>query len=186
MDHVVQPALAVLAIALSVFSLITYLWLGTTVLLMGNRRSAITWVGGLGLLLAALFFLCHGAMVGAGFPIGPSPTDFWWHLSWVPGFAAPIFWAAIGLHYVGLAQAWSRFRLPLLAAVAVPGAVAALLALLNWRVIGTYGDWPRCWRSSTGGSSAPTATSSACSAPRCACARQRCRWPAPPHPRCPR
>jgi histidine kinase/DNA gyrase B/HSP90-like ATPase len=143
MDHVVQPALAVLAIALSVFSLITYLWLGTTVLLMGNRRSAITWVGGLGLLLAALFFLCHGAMVGAGFPIGPSPTDFWWHLSWVPGFAAPIFWAAIGLHYVGLAQAWRSFRLPLLAAVAVPGAVAALLALLNWRVIGTYGDFIR-------------------------------------------
>src|SRR5262249_24927578 len=122
----------------------TYLWLGTTVLLLGNRRSAITWVGGVGLLLAALFFLCHGAMVGAGVvPMGPSPTDFWWHLSWVPGLAAPIFWAAIGLHYVGLAGAWRSFRLPLLAAVAVPGGVAALLAVLNWQVIGTYGDFIR-------------------------------------------
>ena len=45
-----------------------YLWLGLTVLLMGNRQSRVTWVGGIGLLLAALFFLCHGALVGAGVP----------------------------------------------------------------------------------------------------------------------
>ena len=69
-DLSLQTALAQLAIALSVFSLITYLWLGLTVLLIGNRSSMVTWTGGLGLLMAALFFLCHGALVGAGVPSG--------------------------------------------------------------------------------------------------------------------
>ncbi len=41
-DLMLQPALALVAIALSVFSLITYLWLGVTTLLMSERRSAVT------------------------------------------------------------------------------------------------------------------------------------------------
>lgn len=143
MDRALQPALAEIAIALSVFSLITYLWLGLTVLLIGNRRSRVTWVSGFGLLMAALFFLCHGALVGVRVPRGASSVDFWWHLSWLPGFVAPICWAAIGLHYVGLAGGWRRWRLALLVAVATPGAIAALLALMNWPVIGHYGDFMR-------------------------------------------
>jgi signal transduction histidine kinase len=143
MELGLQPVVALLAIAASVFSLITYLWLGLTVLLMGNRASKVTWVGGVGLLMAALFFLCHGALVGAGVPSGASPTDFWWHLSWVPGFAAPIFWAAIGLHYAGLGGALRRWRLPLLVGVAALGGLAAMLALLSWPAIGHYGDFIR-------------------------------------------
>ena len=143
MELGLQPVVALLAIAASVFSLITYLWLGLTVLLMGNRTSKVTWVGGVGLLMAALFFLCHGALVGAGVPSGASPTDFWWHLSWVPGFAAPIFWAAIGLHYAGLGGAVRRWRLPLLVGVAALGGLAAMLALLSWPAIGHYGDFIR-------------------------------------------
>ncbi|MGH2485555.1 MAG: sensor histidine kinase, partial [Ktedonobacterales bacterium] len=141
MDRALQPTLAEIAIALSVFSLITYLWLGLTVLLIGNRRSRVTWVSGFGLLMAALFFLCHGALVGARVPQGASSVDFWWHLSWTPGFIAPICWAAIGLHYGGLAGGWRRRRLALLLAVATPGALAALLALVNLPVIGHYGDF---------------------------------------------
>lgn len=143
MELGLQPVVALLAIAASVFSLITYLWLGLTVLLMGNRTSKVTWVGGVGLLMASLFFLCHGALVGAGVPSGASPTDFWWHLSWVPGFAAPIFWAAIGLHYAGLGGALRRWRLPLLIGVAALGGLAAMLALLSWPAIGHYGDFIR-------------------------------------------
>lgn len=143
MDLVVQPALAQLAIAFSVFSLITFLWLGLTVLLIGNRRSAVTWMGCAGLLLGALFFLCHGALVGAGVPVGASATDFWWHLAFVPGFAAPFFWAAIGLHYAGLTGRWSRLSMPALLVVGTLGAIAALLALINWPVIDHYGDFIR-------------------------------------------
>lgn len=141
MSNLLQPLLAGSAIALSVFSLMIYLWLGLTVLLMGDRRSKVTWVGGVGLLLAALFFLCHGAIVGAGVPSGPSATDFWWHLAWVPGFAAPLFWAAIGLHYAGLTGYLRRLRLPALVVVAGLGGISAVLALLNWSAIRTYGDF---------------------------------------------
>ncbi len=141
MSYALQTALAGAAIALSVFSLMIYLWLGLTVLLIGDRRSTVTWVGGAGLLMAALFFLCHGAMVGAGVPSGASATDFWWHLSWVPGFTAPLFWAAVGLHYAGLTGFLRRLRLPALLAVAAFGGVSALLTLLNWRAIQHYGDF---------------------------------------------
>ena len=143
MDSALQPALALIAIGLSVFSLITYLWLGLMVLLLGTGRSRVTWVSGAGLLSGALFFLTHGALVGAGVPAGPARADLWWHLAWLPGFAAPIFWAAIGLHYAGLAGRWRRWRPVALLAVATPGVAAALLTLVNWPVIGEYGDFIR-------------------------------------------
>ena len=144
MDGILQPAVAQLAIGLSVFSLVTYLWLGLTVLLIGNRRSTVTWIGGLGLLMAALFFLCHGALVGAGVPTRTSPTDFWWHLSWVPGFAAPFFWAATGMHYANLTRGTiSRLRQSALVVVAGLGIAATILALLSLPAIGHYGDFIR-------------------------------------------
>jgi hypothetical protein len=138
-----QGILATAAIALSAFSLITYLWLGLTVLLLGNRRARVTLVGGGGLLIAALFFLCHGALVGAGTEASSGPVDVWWHVSWLPAFAAPFFWAATGLHYVRLAGAWGRLRTLALAGAAVLGALAAVLAALNWPAIASYGDFIR-------------------------------------------
>ncbi|HEX9057853.1 MAG TPA: ATP-binding protein [Ktedonobacterales bacterium] len=138
-----QTALAIAAIALSAFSLITYLWLGLTVLLLGNRAASVTWIGGLGLLVAALFFLCHGALVGAGVVTGAGPVDVWWHLAWLPAFLAPIFWAAIGLHYVGMAGAWGLLRRLAFAGVAALGGIAALLAIMSWNSIATYGDFIR-------------------------------------------
>ncbi|MGZ3679007.1 MAG: ATP-binding protein [Ktedonobacterales bacterium] len=144
MDGILQPMVAQLAIGLSVFSLITYLWLGLTVLLIGNRHSAVTWVGGIGLLMAALFFLCHGALVGAGIVTGPSPTDFWWHLAWVPGFAAPFFWAATGMHYANLTGGtMSRLRRSALVVAATLGIATAVLAVLSLPAIGHYGDFIR-------------------------------------------
>ena len=140
---VLQQILATAAIALSAFSLITYLWLGLTVLLLGNRRARVTLVGGGGLLIAALFFLCHGALVGAGTEASSGPVDLWWHLSWLPAFAAPFFWAAIGLHYVRLAGAWGRLRTLALAGAAILGLLAAVLAAMNWRAIASYGDFIR-------------------------------------------
>ncbi|HKS69733.1 MAG TPA: ATP-binding protein [Ktedonobacterales bacterium] len=146
MEHLLQPALAQLAIALSVFSLITYLWLGLTVLLIGNRASRVTWIGGIGLLTAAVFFLCHGALVGAGVPVGPSASDVWWRLAWVPSFLAPILWAAIGLHYAGLEGSsvrTRRLRRPALIGAGALGVLAAVLALASWPAIGRYGDFIR-------------------------------------------
>jgi signal transduction histidine kinase len=143
MYTILQALLAPVAIAFSVFSLITYLWLGLTVLLIGDRRSLVTWVGGSGLLLGALFFLSHGALVGAGVPAGATASDVWWHISWVPAFGAPICWAAIGLHYAGLAGAWKRLRVIVIGGVAAVGALTALLALVCWPAIANYGDFIR-------------------------------------------
>lgn len=141
-EHLLQSALALAAIALSVFSLITYLWLGVTTLLMSERRSLVTWVGGLGLLFGALFFLCHGALVAAGVSqTAPAATDLWWRLSWAPAFAAPLLWAAIGLRYTSVAGSWGRLRTPALVVVAGLGACTALLALLSWPSIGHYSDF---------------------------------------------
>ncbi len=141
-DHLLQPALALVTIALSVFSLITYLWLGVTTLLMSERRSLVTWVGGLGLLFGALFFLCHGALVAAGAAqTGPAAADLWWRLSWAPAFVAPLLWAAIGLRYTALAGSWGRLRTPALVAVAGLGAFTALLTLLSWPSIAHYSDF---------------------------------------------
>lgn len=141
-EHLLQPALALAAIALSVFSLITYLWLGVTTLLMSERRSLVTWVGGLGLILGALFFLCHGALVAAGTSqSAPATTDLWWRLSWTPAFVAPLLWAAIGLRYTALSGSWRRLRTPALVAVAGLGAVTILLALLSWSSIAHYSDF---------------------------------------------
>ncbi len=142
-EHLLQPALALAAIALSVFSLITYLWLGVTTLLMSERRSVVTWVGGLGLLFGALFFLCHGALVAASASptAPPAATDVWWRLSWAPAFAAPLLWAAIGLRYTALAGSWGRLRTPALVAVAGLGAFTVLLSLLSWSSIAHYSDF---------------------------------------------
>ncbi|HEX9038965.1 MAG TPA: hypothetical protein VF808_18430 [Ktedonobacterales bacterium] len=147
-EFALQPALAGLAIALSVFSLIIYLWLGLTILLAGDRRNMVTWASGVGLLLGALFFLSHGALVAArptasgASPAGSSlAVDFWWRLSWLPAFLAPFLWALIGLRYTQLSGAWGRLRVAALAAVAGLGALTALLALLSWPAIAHYTDF---------------------------------------------
>jgi signal transduction histidine kinase len=143
METLLQDGLAQIAIALSAFNLITFLWFGLMVLLLGDRRNLITWVGGIGLLLAALFFLCHGALVGAGLPEGASPSDVWWRVSWLPAFVAPLFWAATGLHYAGLAGVWKNLRPLVLAAVAGLGLLTVLLALVYWPALAHYGDFIR-------------------------------------------
>jgi hypothetical protein len=146
-EGLLQPALAELAIALSVFSLITYLWLGLTILLAGDRRNMVTWASGIGLLLGALFFLSHGALVAArptsATSAGGPVADFWWRLSWLPAFIAPYLWALIALRYTKLSGAWGRLRGLALAAVAALGALTALLALLSWPSIAHYTDFIR-------------------------------------------
>jgi signal transduction histidine kinase len=160
-----QVVLATFAIFLSAFSLITYLWLGLTVLLLGNRHARVTWEGGLGLLIAALFFLCHGALVGAGVAPANTPADYWWRLSWLPAFAAPLFWAAIGLHYIAKAGPWGRLRRLALFGVGALGALAAVLTAVNWRAISSYGDFLKLIMVALGVRGAPTARDTALASP---------------------
>ena len=165
MSAFLQVAVAQAAIAISVFNLMIYLWLGLTVLLNGNRQSRVTWVGGIGLLAAALFFLCHGALVGAG----------------VPGWACSSGRLVASIVGAGVCRAVSvgGDRAALRRSdrrVAAYAGASALQSSLRW------GCSPRCSRFPPGRPSPATATSSACSTPRCACITPRRRLP-PAHPR---
>ena len=144
METLLQVGLAQITIALSVFNLITFLWLGLMVLLLGDRRNLITWVGGIGLLLAALFFLCHGALVGAGVPVGDSPVGCLVACL----LAARIRRAALlGGDGASLCWIWlacgSTCALPVLGAVAGFGLVTMLLAVFDWPALAHYGDFIR-------------------------------------------
>ena len=50
---------------LSIFNTVAFVWLGLTVLLNAQQRKPVTWITGLGLLLAGLFFAIHSTFVGA-------------------------------------------------------------------------------------------------------------------------
>ena len=51
------------ALALSIFNLIAFLWLASTVWLNGDRKSAIARIGVVGLSLSALFFFVHALLI---------------------------------------------------------------------------------------------------------------------------
>src|SRR6266705_1788661 len=88
-----EPAylLQTTALALSIFNLVAFLWLASTVWLNGNRKSGIARLGVVGLSLSALFFFVHALLI-------PSPVvqssglvtrEFLWHLIWLPAFGVP-------------------------------------------------------------------------------------------------
>ena len=104
------------ALALSIFNLISFLWLACTVWLNGNRRSLITRVGTAGLGLSALFFFIHALLISSPLSqtAGLVSADFLWHLIWLPALGVPYIWFVIGLHYASLiSQRWHQRR-PLL------------------------------------------------------------------------
>ncbi len=88
-------------LTVSFFITISLLWLGFMVLLAGNRRSAGTWLTGSGLLLGALFFTSHTAILGRGLSNTSFGMDFWWWVSWTPAATAPLAWYGSLLWYSG-------------------------------------------------------------------------------------
>ena len=88
-------------LTVSFFNAISLFWLGLMVVLIGNRRSAGTWLTGSGLLLGALFFTSHTAILGRGLAETGFGMNFWWWVSWTPAIAAPFAWYAAMLWYTG-------------------------------------------------------------------------------------
>ncbi len=105
-----------MAVALSVFNLVAFLWLTFTVWLNSDRRSMIARVGVVGLGLAALFFFIHALLIANPFAhvSGLVPADFLWRLIWLPALGVPYIWFVIGLHYASLISEQWRCRRPLL------------------------------------------------------------------------
>ena len=140
-----------IVLALSIFNIITFLWLTFTVWLNGNRASMIARVGIVGLGLSALFFYLHALLIS-----DPQPQmseivtqDLLWHVIWLPALGVPYIWFIIGLHYASLINAGWRRRRPVL--LLVSGLLGfSVLALLianrsTFTFVGTirllaYGD----------------------------------------------
>lgn len=88
-------------LTVSFFITISLFWLGIMVVLAGNRRSTGTWLTGSGLLLGALFFTSHTAILGRGLSNTSFGMDFWWWVSWAPAVIAPLAWYGSLLWYSG-------------------------------------------------------------------------------------
>jgi signal transduction histidine kinase len=114
------------------FNTITFLWLGLMVWLNGDRHSAGTWLTGGGLLLAALFFVSHTAILGRGLTSVSLGMDFWWRFGWLPAVAAPYVWYVAMLWYTGFrfTAAYGQ-RLWFAGVTALAGVVVVLLIVAN-------------------------------------------------------
>ncbi len=126
--------LQTVALALSIFNLITFLWLAFTVWLNGDRQSVIARVGFVGLSLAALFFFIHASLIRGPFAqtSNLALTDFLWHLIWLPALGVPYIWFVIGLYYATLINKQWHIRRPLLLIfAAILGCSVLILLIFN-------------------------------------------------------
>ncbi|HVB26093.1 MAG TPA: ATP-binding protein [Ktedonobacteraceae bacterium] len=108
--------LQTIVLALSIFNLVTFLWLALTVWLNGDRRTGIARMGVISLGFSALFFFIHSLLISSPIPrpAGFPSLDFLWNILWLPALAVPYLWFAIGLHYAALINEGWRRRRPLL------------------------------------------------------------------------
>lgn len=137
-----EPAhlLQALILALSIFNLVTFLWLVATVWLSGDRRTSIARLGVIGLGCSAFFFSIHALIIASslvGLP-GQISQDFLWRLIWLPAISVPYIWFAIGLHYAALINAnWHKRRPFLLISSGLLG-LLILLLLIVYRATFTF------------------------------------------------
>ena len=88
-------------LALSLFNAILLFWLGLMVLSNSDRRAWGIWLGGLGLLLGAAFFVSHSAILGLGISIVGWDRIFWWAVGLTLAIALPFTWYIVMLWYAG-------------------------------------------------------------------------------------
>src|SRR5579859_2807880 len=109
-----EKLLQTLALALSIFNLVAFLWLALTVWLNGDRRTMIARVGVVGLGFSAFFFFLHALLISE--PLSQATNlviaDFLWHLIWLPALGVPYIWFIIGLHYAALINERWKHRRP--------------------------------------------------------------------------
>jgi len=89
------------AMALSLFNAILLFWLGLMVLMNSDRRAWGIWLGGLGLLLGAAFFVSHSAILGLGISIVGWDRFIWWTVGLTLAIALPFTWYIFMLWYAG-------------------------------------------------------------------------------------
>jgi signal transduction histidine kinase len=88
-------------LAVSFFNTILPLWLGLTVLLNANRRDWGVWLMGGGLLVGAVFFISHSAILGQELAVNFDGLNFWWRAGWFGITVAPFVWYIAVLWFSG-------------------------------------------------------------------------------------
>src|SRR6266700_680016 len=122
-----------ITLALSIFNLVTFLWLAITVWLNGDRRTWIARLGVVGLGFSAFFFFLQALLIDK--PLvqnaGLVAQDFLWRLLWLPAICVPYIWFAIGLHYAALINKdWRRRRPALLVSSGILGCLLLVILIL--------------------------------------------------------
>jgi signal transduction histidine kinase len=88
-------------LAVSLFNTILLLWLGLTVFLNAEARVWGIWLAAGGLLLGAIFFISHTAILGHGLSSATPGLNFWWRIGWIPITVLPLVWYVVMLWYSG-------------------------------------------------------------------------------------
>lgn len=89
-------------LTVSFFNAILLSWLGLTVLLNAERRNWGIWLAGGGLLLGALFFISHTAILGMELIwLSWRGMVFWWTVGLAPAIILPFSWYTVMLWYAG-------------------------------------------------------------------------------------
>jgi signal transduction histidine kinase len=92
------------SLSLSLFNASLLLWLGLTVALNAERRAHPAWGTWLitgSLLLGALFFISHSALLSLDLNTVSRGLNFWWQVGWWPVLALPLAWYLVVLWYSG-------------------------------------------------------------------------------------
>jgi signal transduction histidine kinase len=89
-------------LAVSLFNTILLTWLGITVLLNSDRRRWGIWFAGGGLLLGAVFFVIHTAVLGQGsLRFDLDSRFYWWLVAMLSAITLPFIWYVVMLWYAG-------------------------------------------------------------------------------------
>ena len=89
------------SIAISIFNTILLIWLGLTVVLNSQRRTAGIWIVASQLFLGGVFFLSHTVILSQPLLTSGPDLNFWWQVGWLPVVALPYAWYAVMLWYAG-------------------------------------------------------------------------------------
>lgn len=124
--------------AVSLFNTILLTWLGLTVVFNADRRDWGVWIGTIGLMLGALFFVSHTAFVGLGLnQLTWRNMIFWWTGGLAPAIMLPYAWYIIMLWYTGFwnvpRPSWYQRQkawLALVTAALIFGLIALVIGVL--------------------------------------------------------
>lgn len=95
------PLVDLALVALSAFCTLVAAWLGLTILLNAEQKSFGVWLGGIGMLAAAVFFIYHAALLDTDTNRLAGTIGAWWNAGWAPVIVLPFGWYIAMLWFAG-------------------------------------------------------------------------------------